>query len=43
MNKESFQEKELEILRAAVDKAEKRSGREMIASDEIQKMILPIY
>ena len=39
MNKESFQEKELEILRAAVDKAEKRSGREMIASDEIQKMI----
>jgi hypothetical protein len=39
MNKESFQEKELEILRAAVDKAEKRSGREMISSAEIQKMI----
>ena len=37
MTKESFQDKELEILRAAVDKAEKRSGRELISSPEIQK------
>ena len=39
MTKESFQDKELEILRAAVDKAEKRSGRELISSPEIQKMV----
>ena len=36
---ESYREKELEILRGAVDKAEKRSGKEMISSPEIQKMI----
>ena len=39
MTKESFQDKELEILRAAVDKAEKRTGRELISSPEIQKMV----
>jgi hypothetical protein len=39
MPKESFAEKELDILRNAVDKAEKRSGREMINSPEIQKMV----
>ena len=37
--KEQFQEKELEILRQAVDKAEKISGKRMISSPEIQKMI----
>ena len=42
MSKELYQEKELEILRLAVDKAEKRSGREMISSDEIQKMIFVV-
>lgn len=36
---ESYQEKELEILRAAVDKAEKRSGQKMVSSPDIQKMI----
>lgn len=36
---EKYQEKELEILREAVDKAEKQSGKEMISSPEIQKMI----
>lgn len=37
--KAQFQEKELEILRQAVDKAEKISGKRMISSPEIQKMI----
>jgi hypothetical protein len=36
---EKYKEKELEILREAVDKAEKQSGKEMISSPEIQKMI----
>ena len=40
MKKDSFNEKELEILRSAVDKAEKISGRKMLSSPEIQKMIL---
>jgi hypothetical protein len=35
----SFQDKELEILRSAVDKAENRSGRELIHSPDIQKII----
>ena len=39
MSNKDYQEKELEILRNAIDKAEKRSGREMINSPEIQKMI----
>lgn len=39
MPSETFQNKELEILRAAVDKAEKQSGRELISSPEIQKMV----
>jgi hypothetical protein len=39
MSTETYQEKELDILRAAVDKAEERSGREMIQMPEIQRMI----
>jgi len=37
--KKSFQEKELCILRSAVDKAEKRIGVKIISSPEIQNMI----
>lgn len=37
--KTSYQEKELEILRNAVDRAEKISGKRMISSPDIQKMI----
>ena len=37
--KASYQEKELDILREAVDKAEKISGKRMISSPDIQKMI----
>jgi hypothetical protein len=37
--KASYQEKELEILRNAVDRAEKISGKRMISSPDIQKMI----
>lgn len=39
MDKESFREKELEILRAAVDKAERISGKKMTSSPDIQRMI----
>lgn len=36
---DTYNEKELELVRAAVDKADKRSGKKMISSPEIQKMI----
>ena len=39
MDKQSFRDKELEILRAAVDKAERISGRKMTSSSEIKRMI----
>ena len=39
MDKQSFREKELEILRAAVDKAERISGKKMTSSPDIKKMI----
>ena len=39
MDKESFREKELEILRAAVDKAERISGKQMTSSEDIKRMI----
>lgn len=35
----SYEEKELEILRRAVDLAEERSGKEMVSSPSIQKMV----
>lgn len=35
----SYQEKELEILRSAVDRAEKVSGKRLISSPEIKKII----
>tara|TARA_B110001469_G_C9648381_1_gene329310 strand:+ start:4180 stop:5580 length:1401 start_codon:yes stop_codon:yes gene_type:complete len=40
--KVSYTEKELEILRNAVDKAEKNSGKRIISSPEIQKMIFVV-
>lgn len=39
MDKQSFREKELEILRAAVDKAERISGKKITSSPEIKRMI----
>ena len=39
MDKISFKERELEILRAAVDKAERISGRKMTSSPEVARMI----
>jgi hypothetical protein len=35
----SFEEKELAILRSAVDKAEERSGRKLLHSEDVQKII----
>ncbi len=35
----SFQEKELAILRAAVDKAQEKAGKQLTNSDEVQKII----
>ena len=35
----SFEEKELAILRAAVDKAEEKAGKRLTNSDEVQKII----
>ena len=37
--KDSYQEKELEILRNAVDKADKITGKQLVSSPEVQKMI----
>ena len=39
LSKEDFQEKELDILRAAVDKVEKQQGRRVIKSPEVQEII----
>ena len=36
----SFEEKELAILRAAVDRAEEKAGKQLTNSDEVQKIIL---
>ena len=38
-NKNLFQEKELEILRKAVDKAEERSAKKMVDSPDIKNII----
>jgi hypothetical protein len=37
--KQTYQEKELEILREAIDKAQKESGRRIIQSPEVSKII----
>ena len=39
LDKKEFQEKELDILRAAVDKVEKRTGRRIINSPEVKEII----
>ena len=39
MSSDSYHEKELEILRLAVDKAEKRIGERMVSAPEIKKML----
>lgn len=39
LEKKEFQEKELEILRAAVDKVEKQTGKRIINSPEVQEII----
>jgi len=39
LDKKEFQEKELEILRAAVDNVEKRTGRRIINSPEVKEII----
>lgn len=39
LNKTDFQEKELDILRASVDKVEKREGRRIINSPEVKQLI----
>ena len=35
----SFEEKELAILRSAVDRAEAKAGKQLTNSDEVQKII----
>ena len=40
MSKESFEDRELEILRDAVDKAQERSHKAIVNSDEVKKIIL---
>ena len=40
ISKESFEERELEILRHAVDKAQERSQKAIVNSDEVKKIIL---
>lgn len=40
MSKESFEDRELEILRDAVDKAQERSQKAIVNSDEVKKIIL---
>lgn len=37
--KQKYEEKELEILRRAVDKADKITGKQLVSSSEVQKMI----
>ena len=39
LDKNEFQEKELDILRSAVDKVEKRAGRRIINSPEVKEII----
>ena len=39
----SFEEKELAILRAAVDRAEEKAGKQLTNSDEVQKIIQIVH